>query len=211
MRARLLSPMALALAISVLAGCGGDDSASKAPKGSPENPLVAQPAGSSPAGGRSNEAEGGSNDGSPTIGDGGSGGTVGESGQQPGYKELLDRQARRPQRRFTPCNLVTRAQASAIVGARLREPLEAPQGPTCIYRSETGRAFVTVAVQTVNFSQLRPQLRQPRQVDLSGRTAYCGQYGQPMLYLPLSRGRVLTIAGECRVARRFAATALRQL
>ena len=215
--------LALMVAAGLAAGCGGDDSASKAPKGSPENPLVAQKP--SPPEGGSADAQARSNEGSSTADERGSGGAAGGAGGaaggssevqlgsegQPGYKELVERQSRRPRGRFTPCNLVTQSQAGRIVGARMREPLEAPQGPTCIYRSEAGESFITIAVQTVEFGKLRPQLRQPQRVELSGRTAYCGQYGQPMLYLPLSQGRVLTIAGPCRVARQFAAAALRQL
>ena len=111
----------------------------------------------------------------------------------------------------SPCNLVTKTQAREIVGTPIQEPLEAPQGPTCIYRTQTGDGFVTLAVQTVDFRELKPQLQQPQRVAVSDRTAYCGQYGQAMLYLPLSRGRVLTVSGPCRVAKQFAATALRQL
>lgn len=219
---RLTLVLALMAAAGLAAGCGGDDSASEAPKGSPENPLVAQKP--PPPEGGSADAQARLNEGSSTADERGSGGAAGGAGGaaggseaqlgsegQPGYKELVERQSRRPRGRFTPCNLVTQSEAGRIVGARMREPLEAPQGPTCIYRSEAGKSFVTVAVQTVEFTKLRPQLRQPQRVDLSGRTAYCGQYGQPMLYLPLSRGRVLTIAGPCRVARQFAAAALRQL
>lgn len=221
MGARLLSLIALAFAVSLLSACGGDDAASKAPKGSPENPFVAQSPESSPSEGGSTETQGRSNEASANVRQGGNAGgaggaTGGSEAQlgsegQPGYQELVERQSGRPRGRFTPCNLVTKSQASEIVGAHVREPLEAPQGPTCIYRSEAGKSFITVAIQTVNFAKLRPQLRQPQRVDLAGRTAYCGQYGQPMLYLPLPRGRVLTIAGPCRVARQFAATALRQL
>jgi hypothetical protein len=32
-----------------------------------------------------------------------------------------------------------------------------------------------------------------------------------MLYLPLPRGRVLSVAAQCPIARRFAARAVRQL
>jgi hypothetical protein len=129
----------------------------------------------------------------------------------PGYKALVKEQSRRPRRRFTPCNLVTERQAQAIVGAAMRDPVEAAQGPTCIYRSRDGRSFVTVAVQALRFDAIRPRLRLRRRVAVAGRTAYCGTYGQPMLYLPLPRGRVLSVAAQCPIARRFAARAVRQL
>jgi hypothetical protein len=126
--------------------------------------------------------------------------------------EALPRRARgRLHGGATPCDLVTAAQARAILGAPMREPVEAAQGPTCIYRTRDGRAFVTVAVQTLEFAKLRPHLRLARRVAVSGRTAWCGTYGQPMLYVPLSRGRLLSIAARCAVARRFAIRAVPQL
>jgi hypothetical protein len=181
---RLICLIALA-AVPALAACGSDsDPGASAPKGSPENPLVAEPTG------EVNEGTG--------------------SGE-PGYQQLVDEQSRAPQSRFTPCNLVTQEQARAIVGAPLEQPLEARQGPTCIYRSRDGESFITVAVQQLDFGQLKGQIRQRQKVDVGSRAAYCGNYGQPMLYLPLRGGDVLSVAGQCEVARKFAATALPQL
>ena len=69
--------------------------------------------------------------------------------EQPGYQALVENQDKDPRSRFTPCNLVTKAQARAILGTPILEPSEGAQGPTCIYRSEDGKAFVTLAVQPV--------------------------------------------------------------
>jgi hypothetical protein len=66
-------------------------------------------------------------------------------------------------------------------------------------------------VQSTDFAKLKPRLRQPRTFEIAGRTAYCGQYGQQVLVVPLSDGRVLSIAGPCGVASRFAVEAMRQL
>jgi hypothetical protein len=110
-----------------------------------------------------------------------------------------------------PCTLVSRADASAILGTKVRKPLEAPQGPTCIYRSDDKRRFITLAVQSADLVQLKRQVRKPERVVVSDRTGFCGEYGQPMLYVPLARGEVLSVAGPCGVARRFAAKALEQL
>ncbi len=182
--ARLLCIVVLAVA-GALAGCGGDsDSGSGAPKGSPQNPLV----------GKLTEES-----------------REGATAQEPGYQSLVDRQSRTPQSRFTPCNLVSERQAAAIVGAPIEQPLEAPQGPTCIYRSRDGTSFVTVGVQQVSLDSLKGRMRQRERVDIGSRTAYCGNHGQPMLYLPLGPGEVLSIAGKCGVARRFAAEALPRL
>ena len=190
-----MRPLALAALAAAAVGVGACGASSPPPApGSPETPLVArQPTGTGTAAGGASEADS-------------AGRTV-----KPGYESLLDAQSRHPRRRFTPCNLVTQSQAQAILGAPLQEPIEAPQGPTCIYRSKDERRFVTLAVQTLDFTRLRPHLKLARRITVGNRTAYCGTYGQPMLYVPLSRGRVLSVAGRCAVARAFARRAVRQL
>jgi hypothetical protein len=186
-------PALLGAAIGV-AACGGSARPPAAP-GSPQKPLVAaQPTpGGGSAAGRKNEAAA-------------SGATSG-----PGYQALLDSQSSHPRTRFTPCNLVTARQAQAILGAPMQDPVEAAQGPTCLYRSKDGRSFVTVAVQALDFARLKPRLKLPHRVTVGGRAAYCATYGQPMLYVPLTQGRVLSIAGRCAIARQFAGRAVRQL
>jgi hypothetical protein len=195
---RLICLGAVATAAIALAACGG----SKPPApGSPEKPLVAEQtrlggagagAGAG-AGGRSNEAA------APTP------------PAKPGYDSLLNGQSRHPRSRFTPCNLVTVAQARTILGAPMLQPVEAPLGPTCIYRSRDRRSMVTVAVQALDFTKLEPRIQRRRRVAVGSRTAYCGTYGQPMLYVRLSGNRVLSIAAQCTVAQRFALKAIRQL
>ena len=105
-----------------------------------------------------------------------------------GLQALVDRQSSKPESRFTPCNLVSERRRAEIVGAPIEQPLEAPQGPTCIYRSRDGKSFVTVAVQRVSIDSLTGRLQQRETVDVGSRAAYCGKYGQPMLYLPLGGG-----------------------
>ena len=166
-----------------LVACGSDENPSKAAPGSPENPLVAkQP--------RSN-------------------GTTSESGAKPpapGYAGLLERQRKEPVERDgnNPCALVTKAQAEAILGAKLVDPVVLPQGPTCIYRNRSSQRFAAISVQAQSFAALRRQLRRAERVDVAGRTAYCGMHGRPMLYLKLSRGRVLSVAAQCDTAARLA-------
>jgi hypothetical protein len=202
---RSLSLIALVLLTAVLAACGGQ-SKPKPPPGSPDNPLVAQADSDSATSGRLNEA-------APAKGTGTSGATSegAAKAEQPGYQKLVERQGRKPRSRFTPCNLVTKAQAGAIVGAPLQDPLEAPQGPTCIYRSRDGKRFVTLAVQPLELSKLKRQMRKRHQVSVSDKTAYCGMLGQPILYVSLSRNRVLSVAAPCKVAQRFATTAVQRL
>jgi hypothetical protein len=189
---RLPCVIAFVTATALLSSaCGGSDQPASAPPGSPQNPLVGKSTESTTSG-RSNEAQG-------------------RSTAKPGYETLVDRQARKPRSRFTPCNLVTRAQATAILGGPVQAPLEAPQGPTCIYRSESGKSFITLAVQPLDFDRLKKQIRGPQSVEIADRAAYCGTYGQPTLYVEISRKRVLTVTAPCRVAKQFAARAVARL
>jgi hypothetical protein len=110
-----------------------------------------------------------------------------------------------------PCSLVTKAQAQSIIGVPILAPLEAPQGPTCIYQSKAGKQYITLTVQNTDFARLKAQVHKRREVALSTRTAVCGSFGRPMLYLPLDGGRVLSVAGPCGVASRFAAKAVPHL
>jgi hypothetical protein len=193
LRWALLTVVLVVLAAAAT-GCGGDeDSASSAAPGTPGNPLVAEPSEAVAAGVRSNEAAGAA------------------PGQQPGYQELVDKQSSSPRSSFTPCNLVSAGQARDIVGAALEPPLEAPQGPTCIYRSRDGRHFVTLAVQPLDFATIKRDMRKGRQVAVAGRSGYCGVHGQPVLYVPISGGRVLSVAGPCALALEFATTAVERL
>jgi hypothetical protein len=200
---RSLSLIALLLMAALLAACGGQ-SKPKPPPGSPENPLVAQAPQEAVTQGRLNEA-------APGAAGAGAEGAKPKAAAQPGYQKLVERQGSKPRSRFTPCNLVTKAQAGAIVGAPLQDPLEAPQGPTCIYRSQDGKRFVTLAVQSVAFSKLKHQMHKRQQVTVSNKTAFCGMLGQPILYVPLSGRRVLSVAAPCQVARKFAARAVPRL
>jgi hypothetical protein len=177
---------------AAVAGCGDSPS----PPGSPDNPLQARP--SDANAGRSNEAAAAPGSRDATA--------------KPAYEVLVERQSRAPRSRFTPCNLVTRAEAGAILGGPIAEPVEAPQGPTCIYRSDNARAaFVTVAVQKLALDRARRQVRDRHEVRVGGRRALCGTHGQPVLYLKMSRGRVLNVTAPCDVATRFARKAAPRL
>jgi Protein of unknown function (DUF3558) len=186
---RLLCLCALVSAVLAVAACGGSSKPKPAP-GSPERPLVAE---------------------ETRLGGGGSEASSARQAAQPGYESLVKKQSSHPRTRFTPCNLVTAEQARSIVGAPMLEPVEAAQGPTCIYRSRDGRSFVTVSVAPMDFGKVKAQLNRPHRIDVASRTAYCGTHGQPMLYVPFRDGRVLSISGQCPVAKRFAAKAVKQL
>jgi hypothetical protein len=167
--------------VALLAGCGGDDSP-PSPPGSPEKPMVAK---------------------RPDPG--------AAHAREPGYQKVIEHPASKPGGRFSACSLVSRTQARSIMGQPIALPFEAPQGPTCIYRAAEGKDLVTVAVQNAEFGKLAKRVQQATEVKLGGRVGTCGQYGQPTLYLPVSGGRVLTIAAPCDVAKRFASHAVKRL
>ncbi len=106
--------------------------------------------------------------------------------------------------------LVSRAEAQAILGKPVAAPVSAPQGPTCIYKLNGTARVVTLAVESLRFSKVKPQsqLRDRMSVTVRGHTAYCGVAGAPTMILPLTAGRFLAITAPCPVAATFAATAL---
>jgi hypothetical protein len=189
----------VALAVLPIAGCGDDGDS---PPGSPDNPVVAT---------HPQEAAPDRNEGGADAERKQAAGSGGQEAQQPGFEQLVDRQADRPESRFSPCNLVTKDEAGKILGAQLETPFEAPQGPTCIYRGRNGSPFVTVAVQELDFERVQRQLRKRQTLDVAGRTAYCGSYGRETLYVPLDEGRVLSISSRCDQAAEFAERAIPRL
>lgn len=183
-----------ACAVLGLAACGDRTADNAAPPGSPSNPLVALP---DPSATRT----------PPTEGFPGQGSVPRRRGTRPAPAA-----APRGPSASRPCSLVTKTEASAILGRKLAQPLEAPQGPTCIYQTlRSTKAYVTLAVQTAELDALKRYLRDMRRVRVASRTAYCGRYGRPLLYLSLGHDRVLTISGRCAVAARFAARAVARL
>jgi len=106
-----------------------------------------------------------------------------------------------------PCRLVTRSEAAAMLGRRMSTS-EAPRGPTCIYRIAGSRATrLTLTVETVSLAALRRSARHSKTVRVGGRIGYCLRYAATSVAVPLTRGRVLHVSGPCAVATRFAAVA----
>jgi hypothetical protein len=108
---------------------------------------------------------------------------------------------------FSPCRLVTRAEARAIVGKPLRLSV-APQGPTCVYSPRGSKADITLAVERANLAAIRRQSRNLAHVRIHARRGYCVKYGGVKMFVGLGGGRVLSVAAPCQTAARFAATAL---
>lgn len=107
-----------------------------------------------------------------------------------------------------PCSLVSGAEAAAILSAPVARPVEEPMGPTCVYRTTSGTATVTVSIQTLDVNQVRPLMQNVVVAAEAGHTTYCGNYGQPTLLAPLTRPSALEIVAPCPVAQQFAARAL---
>jgi hypothetical protein len=113
-----------------------------------------------------------------------------------------------------PCTLVSASEAQAIVGKPVGQPTEAPQGPTCIYRPEGAKSFITLAVESKNFSKIEPQSQLHSRISLTigAHAAYCGTAGgAPTLIVPLSRGKFMAVVAPCPLAASFAAKALSRL
>lgn len=120
-------------------------------------------------------------------------------------------QKEQPPSTSRPCSLVSRAEAREVIGAPIVAPLEAPQGPTCIYRTESSAAYVTITSQGAGIDQLRQRLDAIQPVTVAGRSGYCGTIGGPALYVALSDHRTLVVAAPCEMAKRLAALALARL
>lgn len=204
---RLPILIALLAATAFLAACGGDKSP---PKGSAENPVAAKPTpegSSAPDGSRLNEAGGPAGPAAAAASD-----NAAAAKANPGYSKLLARQSAKPKKRFSPCSLVSKGAAGAIVGYRIVDVTEAPQGPTCIYRGKQAQAgFVTLAVQAQPFAALKKAMRRREAVDVGAKAAYCGMSGRPLLVAAVGDGRVLSVAAPCGIAKRFAKTAIARL
>jgi hypothetical protein len=104
-----------------------------------------------------------------------------------------------------PCKLVTRKEASAILG-KGTTVAERPQGPTCVY-SNAGRT-VTLAVEVNSVKRLRQDARKATKVDIDGRTGWCVKYQSTTVVIGIGEGRVLRADGPCQAGTRFVAKAL---
>jgi len=110
-----------------------------------------------------------------------------------------------------PCTLVTKDEAQAIFGKAIVDPIEAPQGPTCIYKTADSSTFLTLGTETASFDQLKAQITAINPVTSLGRPAYCGSYGSAMLFVPLSATSLFVVSAPCSIATAFAAKALPRL
>lgn len=111
-----------------------------------------------------------------------------------------------------PCALVSRAQAQSILHAAVSAPVLAPQGPTCVYASRNSKQQVTLEVESgLDAVALRPKLHDRMRVKVGSRHAYCGAAGVPVLRIPVSGGRIISVSAPCPIAAAFAGDALSHL
>jgi hypothetical protein len=111
---------------------------------------------------------------------------------------------------LNPCTLVTAREVQTIAHRHVTSRIEAPLGPTCIYKLGDHRE-ITLAVEAGSFSQRVSQLHRRKRVTIRGRPGYCGVVGGPTLYVEVRHGWILDIAAECGVATKMAAKALARL
>ncbi len=112
---------------------------------------------------------------------------------------------------LNPCTLVSVAAAQSITGGLIQDRVEAPLGPTCIYRLSNTHSSITLAVESQKLSQIAHHMTQRRQLDIGGRRAFCGKLGTQMIFVPLASGRILNVTAPCSIAQRFAQLALSRL
>jgi hypothetical protein len=104
-----------------------------------------------------------------------------------------------------PCKLVTRSEASAILG-KGTTVAERPQGPTCVY-SNAGRT-VTLVVEVASVKRLSQGAREATKVNVGGKTGWCIKYQATAVIVGIGDGRVLRANGTCQAAVRFVSKAL---
>jgi hypothetical protein len=180
---RVLRLLPLLAVVALVAACGSEKSGSEKPD---QGRLSPQTSAAEPGPARSNEVA-----------------AAGLEGKAPAGNKP------RGLRISAPCSLVSRAQAQAIVGGQITKPLEAPLGPTCIYRY--GKHQVTLAVQPVDLKTLKRGLAKPQSVTVAKRDGVCGSKTRQALYLGVARGYVLSVGAPCPIAKQFAARALKTI
>ena len=108
-----------------------------------------------------------------------------------------------------PCALVTQSEIEAIAHEKVLRLTNAPLGPTCVIQLAGGPKTITVAIAAADVSSLVKRMpRKPVELTLSGRRAYCGVLGKPLLSVVLGGGYALQISAPCSLATSLARKAL---
>jgi hypothetical protein len=111
---------------------------------------------------------------------------------------------------LNPCTLVTLSEAGGMAGS-IAGLVEAPQGPTCIYKRGNSNSWITLTVERTNFSEIEHNMTNGQPFSMGSHSAVCGQLGAEALFLSLGGGRVLNVAAPCTIAKQFASMALSRL
>jgi hypothetical protein len=112
---------------------------------------------------------------------------------------------------LNPCTLVSHAQAQTATGTALHEGIEAPLGPTCIFRPRGDGAEITLALELAKLGQASQALHAPRRFTIEGRAAFCAQGPQHTLVMSVRPGQVLTVTAPCKAAVRLASIVVGRL
>lgn len=201
---KLTSIIALGLAATAIAGCGGS---------APQKPAAQDPVASQ----RPLQASNASN-----LDIGRSPAQQNDKGKQPKVSRgaRIQRGHATPDQadhdgvpitNTNPCKLVSVHEANTMTGGAIAGSRLAPLGPTCVFSLDHRKANITLNVEASNFSEVTRPMVKREQLEIRGHKAYCGQLGSPMLYVQLSGGRVLHVSAPCLIAQRFAQTALSHL
>lgn len=111
---------------------------------------------------------------------------------------------------LNPCTLVTLSEAGGMAGP-IAGLVEAPKGPTCIYKRGNSKSEITLTVEHGSFSGVTNQMTNGQPFTMGTHSAVCGQMGPQMLFLSLAGGQVLQVTAPCPIAKQFAGKALSRL
>ena len=111
---------------------------------------------------------------------------------------------------LNPCTLVSLTEAQSFTGGAVMGRVEAPLGPTCIYRAGK-KSQITLAVESIDSTQVTKHMARRQEISVAGRQGYCGHIGTQQLLVPLAGGQTLAVSAPCAVARQFATAALSRL
>jgi hypothetical protein len=112
---------------------------------------------------------------------------------------------------LNPCTLVTASEAQGATGAPMTGLVEAPLGPTCIYKRGDSKRAITLAVELMDYSAVARNLTNSAPITVGTHPARCGGLGAEKLFLSLSGGRVLNVTAPCPIAKLFAIKAVSRL
>jgi hypothetical protein len=110
-----------------------------------------------------------------------------------------------------PCRLVSVADAQSISHGSFLSQVEAPLGPTCIYKLRGSAGEITIAVETPGPGRPARRATDPRQLSDGALTAHCPTLGSKSLTVALPSGKVLRVTAPCPFAQPFALKALSRL